>query len=138
MKLITRDTDYAVRALDYIARKAKRRVTVSELVKELGIPRPFLRKILQILNKEGILNSYKGRHGGFMLVRPADKIFLIDVMKVFQGPFTFNECFFKKRVCSQVGACILKSKIDDIERRVTSDLKAIDLASLSRGLTWQK
>lgn len=131
MKLITRDTDYAVRALCYIARRSERIVTVSELTKKIGIPRPFLRKILQALNKEGILNSYKGRHGGFVLVRPADKIFLIDVMKIFQGPFEFNECFFKKRVCSQVGACILKSKIDDIERRVTSELKAINLESLS-------
>ena len=55
MKLITRDTDYAIRALCFIARFKKKIVSVSELVKVLKIPRPFLRKILQTLNKKRIL-----------------------------------------------------------------------------------
>ena len=65
MKLITRDTDYAVRALCFIGQRQKRLISASELVANLKIPRPFLRKILQTLNREGILNSYKGKGGGF-------------------------------------------------------------------------
>ena len=58
MKLITRNTDYAIRALCFIARKKKQVVSVKELVSKLRIPKPFLRKISQRLNKERILVSY--------------------------------------------------------------------------------
>ena len=63
MKLITRDTDYALRAICYIAKQEKI-VSVNELVKVLGVPRPFMRKILQRLSQEKILVSYKGEGRG--------------------------------------------------------------------------
>ena len=63
MRLITRNTDYAVRALSYISRQEEKVISVSELVKKIKVPRPFLRKILQTLNKKGILISYKGQGG---------------------------------------------------------------------------
>ncbi|MCX5702041.1 MAG: hypothetical protein NTW64_03570 [Candidatus Omnitrophica bacterium] len=44
MKLITRDTDYAIRALCYIAKNKNEIISVRELVTKLKIPRPFLRK----------------------------------------------------------------------------------------------
>ena len=84
MKLITRDTDYAVRALCYMAGTKRQMVSVPDLVKELKVPGPFLRKILQILNKKGVLRSSKGRGGGFMLAGAPKKIFLVDLMEIFQ------------------------------------------------------
>ena len=59
MKLITRDTDYAVRALIFIIKQKKEVISVNKLINNLKLPRPFLRKILQVLNKKGILNSAK-------------------------------------------------------------------------------
>ena len=64
MKLITRDTDYALRALIRIAVSGKQVVSVSELVNELAIPRAFLRKVLQKLTKHSVLISVKGNQGG--------------------------------------------------------------------------
>ena len=55
MRLINRNTDYAVRAISYISRQEEKVISVSELVEKIKVPRPFLRKILQILNKKGIL-----------------------------------------------------------------------------------
>lgn len=130
MKLITRDTDYAMRALCFIARHKNDIVSVRELVKELKVPRPFLRKILQILNKKGLLNSHKGKGGGFKLALAPAGILLVDVVKVFQGPLKINECLLKKKVCSEVGACRLKKRIDAIENYVVSELKSITLTSL--------
>jgi Rrf2 family protein len=130
MKLITRDTDYALRALCFISKHRKKTVSVAQLVKELKIPRPFLRKILQILNKERILKSYKGQGGGFSLTIPAKRIFLVDLIEVFQGPLRLNECFFKKMTCPNTETCALRKKINNIERYVIHELKSITLASL--------
>ena len=76
MKLITRNTDYALRALCYIS-KNKNIVTVNELVKKLKVPRSFMRKILQRLNKRRILVSFKGQGGGFKLRALPEKIRII-------------------------------------------------------------
>ncbi|MEE8564253.1 MAG: Rrf2 family transcriptional regulator [Atribacterota bacterium] len=130
MKLITRNTDYAVRALCCIAEQEKNIVSTDQMVQNLQMPRPFLRKILQILNKKGLLNSYKGKGGGFALALPPEKISLIDVMKIFQGPTRLNECKFKKSDCPYTSDCLLKKKIDEIEKEVVIKLKAITIASI--------
>jgi len=132
MKLLTRDTDYAIRALAFIARRGKGVVSVTELVRALKIPRPFLRKILQILNKEGIVRSYKGMGGGFKLSASPKRIFLVDLIEIFQGPFSLNECFFKKNICPTVKVCRLKKKIDAIEKHVIRELSSITIDSILR------
>jgi Rrf2 family protein len=130
MKLITRNTDYAVRALLYIAKQKGKVVPATELVSQLQIPKPFLRKILQILNKEGLLKSFKGQGGGFLLGKPAGKIILADIAGIFQGPLKFNECVLKKRVCPDIKTCPLKKELNVIEQYAISKLKSITLASL--------
>ena len=130
MKLITRNTDYAVRALCCIAEQKQEVISADQLVKSLEMPRPFLRKILQTLNKEGLLNSSKGKGGGFTLAVSPGKITLTDVMKIFQGPIRLNECKFKKSDCPYISDCLLKKKIDEIEKEVIAKLKAITIASI--------
>lgn len=130
MKLITRDTDYAIRALACMAVHTKEVLDVPDLMEYLKIPRPFLRKILQTLTRKGILRSYKGIGGGFELRKPPSSIYLVDVMKIFQGPVSLNECFFKKKICPGRSTCPLKRKIDKIERYVVSELGAIAISDL--------
>lgn len=134
MKLLTRDTDYAIRALSYIAKRKKEIVTVKQLCKSLKIPRPFLRKILQTLNKKKLLKSYKGKGGGFILSRAANRIFVIDLIRVFQGPVKLSEHIFKKGICPHIKTCILKRKLDAIEKYVIARLKAITITSLLKEL----
>jgi Rrf2 family protein len=130
MKLITRDTDYAVRALAFIAKHDKEIVSVSQLVRHLKIPRPFLRKILQILNRKRLLNSYKGQGGGFKLAVAPGRIRLLDLIEIFQGRMRLNECIFKKRFCPNIKTCKLHKRLESIQRYVISELKSITLLSL--------
>lgn len=133
MKLITRNTDYALRALCVIAKdshSSQKVVAVSELAEHLHIPRPFLRKILQILSRKGILRSFRGNNGGFSLAKSANMILLTEVIEAFQGKVRLNECIFKKEKCADINSCILRQKIKNIETAVIKELRAITLASL--------
>jgi len=132
MKLLNRDTDYAVKALLYITQNNPKRMSVSELVKALDIPRPFLRKILQILNREGVLDSSRGKGGGFVLAVPPEKILLTRLIDIFQKPVKLTECIFKEKICSDIGTCPLKKRIDAIEQNVISELESITIESLLR------
>lgn len=130
MKLITRDTDYAFRALCFIAKQKDKIVAVPELVAALKIPRPFLRKILQRLNKKKVLKSYRGLGGGFLLNMDPEKLSLAGLIGIFQGPVQLSICFFKKARCPNIRTCALKKKIAAIEEHVVNELESITLASL--------
>jgi Rrf2 family protein len=130
MKLLNRDTDYAVKALLYITQKNPERISVSALVKALDIPKPFLRKTLQTLNREGVLNSFKGKGGGFVLAVPPEEILLTRLIDIFQKPVKLTECIFKEKICSDVRTCPLKKRIDTIEQHVISELESITIESL--------
>lgn len=130
MKLLNRDTDYAVKALLYISKKNPERISVSELVKELNIPKPFLRKTLQTLNREGVLNSFKGKGGGFVLAMFPEEILLTRLIDIFQKPVKLTECIFREKICSDIGTCPLKKRIDQIEQHVISELESITIESL--------
>ena len=130
MKLITREIDYAVRALKYIAEKGKEKVPVTELVEELSIKRPMLRKIMQELAKAGMVVSYKGNNGGFSLSKRPGDIYLLNLVEIFQGKFSLNECVLNKEICPNRESCILKGKIEGIEENVKRQLESINLKSL--------
>jgi Rrf2 family transcriptional regulator, iron-sulfur cluster assembly transcription factor len=131
MKLITRDIDYAVRALIYLSGNGNEgTVPVQELVDELGITRPFLRKIMQLLAKAGVIRSYKGNKGGFRLIKKPEDIYLLDLVEIFQGKFSLNECLLNNDICPNKGNCILSDRIDGIEEKVKKELESIDIRSL--------
>lgn len=130
MKLLTRNTDYAVRAICAMAARSGEVVTAAELVSELKMPRPFLRKILQVLNKSEIVKSTKGSGGGFVLARKPGDIYLAAIIEAFQGPLSINECIFKKKVCPNRKICPLKKKLSEIENKVEAELRAVTIGSL--------
>jgi len=114
-----------------MAKNKKKFISAKELVRDLKIPRPFLRKILQTLNKRRVLRSYKGKSGGFVLVQPPKKIFVMDLVRIFQGGVKLRECIFKKKPCPNIRTCLLSRKLKEIEGKVISQLEVISIASLA-------
>lgn len=130
MRLINKDTDYSVKAVLCIAEQGTKRVSAAELSRNLKIPHPFLRRILQTLGKNGIIKSSKGKGGGFVLARPPEKVFLTDLIRIFQGPVKLAECILDPRACAGVKACQLRKRIIQLQKIVVAELESITLASL--------
>ncbi len=130
MNILSKETDYAVQALIYIYKRAGEVVSVSDIEKDLRLPRSFLRKILQVLSKNHILQSIKGNKGGFKLVRKAQNMKLTDIMKIFQGNFTINECIIKNKICRNRKSCKIRKKLNLIENNLFKELKKITVSSL--------
>jgi Rrf2 family protein len=130
MNLINRDVDYAARALVFMAKANKPTVSVTQMHGEVGVTRPFLRKILQKLHKAGILQAVKGKGGGFAMARKPEAITLNQLIGVLQGPLKLNDCVFRKKLCQNHGACILRHKIAALEHRLVSDISGITIKDL--------
>lgn len=133
MKILNRDTDYAIRALVYMAKAPQQVSSVKALVDDLRMPRAFSRRLLQVLSREGILQSSKGKGGGFRFKKSPARIKLKDLVEIFQRGFIETRCIFKKKICPDTATCPLRHKIRGIEKKVIDELAAISIADLIKG-----
>jgi len=130
LKLITKNTDYAVRALMYLSGRQGEIVAASKIASEEKIPEKFLKRILRELLKGGFLVSKEGKSGGVKLKVKPGEIKVLDVMKVFQGDFQITECMFKKNACPNRKTCVLRSKVKLIEKDLESKFGKLTIKSL--------
>lgn len=128
MKLITRDTDYALSALVELARAPGRTLSAAALSTHLDISHAFLRRILQNLASSGVVASRRGPAGGFTLNGDPGAITVRGIAELFQGPVRVSGCGGD---CSRSARCVLRHRLTELESRLVSDLMAITLASLS-------
>ncbi len=82
--LITRASEYAILSLIVLSKNSSP-MDSETLSRELSIPKSFLAKILQSLARKGILKSFKGVNGGFVLDKEAKNINMLDVMSAVEG-----------------------------------------------------
>ena len=132
MNLLTRNTDYAVRAILYMAQHDGALISTADLDRDLKLPRPFMRKTLQVLQKQGYLTSVKGYKGGFQLQRKPSQIHLIELMRIFQGEISLGDCLFKKKICHCVATCPLRREVKSMEEDLLRKLKKITIADLMK------
>jgi Rrf2 family protein len=106
---ITRQADYAVRAVLYLARLGGgERAATSTVAEDQRIPPSFLAKIISQLSIAGLLHTSRGARGGVTLARPAREITLLDVIEAIDGPIMLNECVGDEGDCSFDDACPLR------------------------------
>ena len=130
MKLITKDSDYALRALRYIVRSKSDRISASELAQVLGIPHPFLRGLMQRLVKKGLVGSYRGKGGGFSLTIPPEQLMITDVLEVFQGSFSLTNCVIHDSVCPEIRTCVIHRTTKRIESYAFNLIKNISIGTI--------
>jgi Rrf2 family protein len=91
MKLTSR-SEYALLALVYLARDiSESYVTVETIAQNQRIPPKFLEQILLVLKRAKYLKSVKGQRGGYQLAKPADKITLAEIIRLFDGALAPTE-----------------------------------------------
>lgn len=121
--LITRETDYAVRTVLYLARDHDRIANVTEVAQAMYIPKSFLAKVLQRLVRHHILTSMRGVGGGFRLARKPSQISLLDIMEAVQGPAGINVCAIDSKRCGLSATCSVHPVWVEIRQEVEKRLK---------------
>jgi Rrf2 family protein len=130
--LVTRETDYAVRTVLYLARDHDRVVSVTEIAEAMLIPKSFLAKILQRLVRNNIVQSVRGVKGGFRLAKKTSDISLLSVMEAIQGVTGINVCAVDSRKCKISSACVVHPVWVELRKEVEARLKKQTIASLLR------
>jgi Rrf2 family cysteine metabolism transcriptional repressor len=135
MRVITKETDYAIRAVVHLAGRPGALVTSAEISAEERIPLQFLRRILGRLLKAGLVTSREGVAGGVSLRAGPEEIRVLDIMRVFQGEVALSECMFRRRLCANRRTCVLRRHIREIEKTLADEFAAISIADLLREQT---
>ena len=120
---ITRETDYALRCVNYLVEKSGTITMVDEIANEMRIPKSFLAKILQKLNRASIVKSHRGVRGGFELARLPKEITLLDVVEAVEGPVAMNLCAIDPTVCGLSKKCSIHPVWIEVRKEVEKILR---------------
>lgn len=91
--MLSKKSQYAFKALTYLTEKVNEGpVLISEISKKKKIPLKFLENILLELKKADILDSKKGKGGGYFLKKSPDKIKVATIIRLVNGPIAMLPC----------------------------------------------
>ena len=127
---ITRQADYAVRAVLHLARSGDQRTATSAIAEEQRIPPSFLAKIVSQLSIAGLLHTSRGARGGVVLALEAKDITLLEVIEAIDGPIQLNECAGENGSCSFDDHCPLRPVWCDAQEELVGRLKNTNFADM--------
>jgi Rrf2 family protein len=128
---ISEGTSLAFHGLALIAERTPGRLSVKALAGDLRASEAHLAKVFQKLNKAGIVSSFRGPTGGFVLNKPAGEISFLDVYEILESPVLLNNCPLGKSMCS-MHRCIFEGKIQGISRDIYEALQKIKLSDFEK------
>src|SRR5512143_3524934 len=128
---ITRQADYAVRAVLHLARSGNtERAATSTIAKEQNIPPSFLAKIISQLSIAGLLHTSRGARGGVTLAREPKDITLLEVVEAIDGPIQLNECVASDGICTFEDNCPIRPIWCDAQDDLVKRLKNTSFADM--------
>lgn len=130
---ITRQADYAVRAVLYLAKLGPEgRASTAQIAREQKIPTTFLAKIVSQLAAVGVVRASRGARGGVTLARAADEISMLEIIEAIDGPMALNECVIDPERCSLSNGCPVRSVWCDAQAKLATQLAQTNFGQLIR------
>lgn len=105
--MLAKSTEYAIRALVFIEleNQAGNRPGIKQIASETASPEAYTGKFMQILTKQGLVKSMKGRGGGFFFDKSTRPLTLQKIIKVMEGEAYFNKCGLGYNGCDSHAPC---------------------------------
>ena len=136
--MLSKKTQYALQALSYMVEKhSDDPILIAEIASQKNIPIKFLENILLSLRKAGILESKKGKHGGYFFAQAPEKIKLSSIFRIIEGPIALLPCvslnFYEKcadcneKKCgiNKVMAAVRDNTLAILDNKTVSDLSLL-------------
>ena len=131
MDIIRRNTDYALRAMLFLAGYAGNGPVSAKLIAaEENISYQLCCKLMQKLVKAQLVQSCMGVKGGFELACEPGKINLLMIVETIQGPLSMNRCLLGKHVCEKQDTCPVRVKLSEIQGSMIQYLSKTSLKDL--------
>jgi Rrf2 family protein len=134
--MLSKKAKYAINALVYLAQQPQTEpVQIRTISDNENISRKFLESILLVLRNAGMVNSKKGKDGGYYLSLTPEEINMAEVMRIFDGPIALLPCvthkyYQKCQECKDELHCGIRDIFSDVRRETVRMLKDATLAQI--------
>lgn len=135
--MFSKACQYGIKAAIFIAVNSRenKRVNLKVIAKEINSPVAFTAKVLQILTKNGIIDSVKGAAGGFEVKKDLlDKIMLSSIVASIDGDAVYTNCGLGLGNCSEITPCAVHFKFKQIREELKIMLETTSLLNLSNNI----
>ncbi len=135
--MLSNTSKYAIRAVLYLSIYANgnKRIGIKKISDALGIPSPFLGKILQVLVRRKFLSSTKGPNGGFGIGKQPDSITLYDIIIEMDGDDLFNTCLLGTGSCADKKRdgkhCAIHNDFEEVRTQLVKQYKSLTIGELA-------
>lgn len=131
---ITRQADYAVRSMVYLAKLSSDngRISTATISESEAIPLPFLTKVISRLATAGLVTTSRGMGGGVSLARPPEEITLLQVVEAVDGPILLNHCLLRTGACTHEPYCAAHDVWAEIQTNFVQELNAVTMSELAQ------
>jgi Rrf2 family protein len=134
--MLSKKTKYAIKALVSLGKNmGNPPIQISKIAEEEKIPKKFLEQILLDLRNAGFLYSKKGAGGGYSLNKDPKEIFLVQIMRITDGPIAMVPCaslnfYHKCEECKSEVTCGIRSvfvDVRDVTLKILSETSIADI-----------
>ncbi len=123
---ITREADYALRIVSMLAFE-NTQIEAKNISEQKAIPYRFTLKILRKLVNAGLVKSYRGVNGGYILSRDISEITLYDVIETIDGTIDINRCISEPEICANSGDCKIQKALIDAQKIMIDHFKSVTI-----------
>lgn len=134
MKISTR-ARYGLRMMVELAvNYGKGPIFLKDIARSQEISEKYLSQIIIPLKAAGLVNSFRGAHGGYVLQRDPAAISLREIVEALEGDFAMVDCISNPNICDRVSRCVTQGVWCKVGQAIAGTLEGIDLQSLVRDL----
>lgn len=135
--MLSSKAKYGLKAMVYLARsEGQGPVLIADVAEAEHIPKKFLDTILLELKNHGLLQSKKGKGGGYTMARPAARIMVGEIVRILDGPLAPVQCVSRTAYrrcddCVDEAACAVRAVMQDVRDAISAILDNTSLADMS-------
>jgi FeS assembly SUF system regulator len=132
MLRISKMTDYAIMVMVELNASRGELLTAQVLAERSRLELPTVSKVLKMLVKTNLVDSYRGASGGYRLERSAEDISVAEIIAAIEGPIAMTECSVEEGLCAQEDVCGLRGNWQRISIAVATAMEGVSLAEMAQ------
>jgi Rrf2 family protein len=130
VRLSTRSR-YGVRLMFALAKnRGNGPMFLKDIARAEGISEKYLGQIIIPLKAHGLVLTFRGAHGGYLLGRPATEITLKDIIDPLEGDLGLVDCVNNAEMCDRSSECVTRSVWSEMSMLLLDYLESITLDDL--------